>query len=178
MAPEMSTVSESVKTAATASPTESEIATVAYRLWLERGGPTASDQQDWLRAEAMLKNALVVKCEDLFRRASMQCSDTRTESEMPADFRWEGHWEVWEREWGGARWVWDVRGSGVGVSNRARAAGQAAWMGRRPCSGPVSADCTGRWTSRKWLAEDMLFPGWSTSPEKACQNGRATSELQ
>ena len=116
MAPEMSTVSESVKPAATASPTESEIATVAYRLWLERGGPTASDQQDWLRAEAMLKNALVVKCEDLFRRASIQCSDTRTESEMPADFRWEGHWEVWEREWGGARWVWDVRGSGVGVS--------------------------------------------------------------
>src|ERR1017187_2667391 len=76
-------------------PTESEIASVAYRLWLERGGPTASDQQDWLRAEAMLKNALVVKCEDLFRRSSIQCSDTRTESEMPADFRWEGHWEVW-----------------------------------------------------------------------------------
>ena len=107
MAPEMSTVSESVKPAATASPTESEIATVAYRLWLERGGPTASDQQDWLRAEAMLKNALAAKCEDLSRRPSIPRFDTRADSEILVEFRWEGHWEVWEREWGGARWIWD-----------------------------------------------------------------------
>jgi len=126
MAPEMSTLSESAKTAATASPTESEIATVAYRLWLERGGPAASDQQDWLRAEAMLKKALAVKCEDLFGSPATPCRDTRTESEMPADFRWEGHWEVWEREWGGARWVWDVRDSRVGVSSREGASGKAA----------------------------------------------------
>jgi hypothetical protein len=33
--------------------------------------------------------------------------DTRTEFEM-AEFRWKGHWEVWEMEWGPhARWVWD-----------------------------------------------------------------------
>src|ERR1039457_1622910 len=70
MMPERSTVSESVKTAATVSPTESEIATVAYQLWLNNGCPVGSDQEDWLRAEAMLlKNALVAKCEDLSRRS-------------------------------------------------------------------------------------------------------------
>jgi hypothetical protein len=25
----------------------------------------------------------------------------------------EGHWEVWESEWGGARWVWGVPCGGV-----------------------------------------------------------------
>ena len=126
MVPEMSTGSGSVKTAATVSPTESEIATVAYQLWLEMGCPIGSDQEDWFRAEAMLKNALVVTCEDLFRRPSIPCRDTRTESEMLAEFPWEGHWEVWEREWVSARWVWDVRASRVGVSNRACPAGKAA----------------------------------------------------
>ncbi len=33
--------------------------------------------------------------------------DTRRESAMVVEFRWEGHWEAWEREWGGARWIWD-----------------------------------------------------------------------
>jgi len=62
--PERSTVSESVKTAATVSPTEIKIA--------------------------------------VSRR------DTRTEFEMRAEFRWEGHWEVWEMEWGDdPRWIWD-----------------------------------------------------------------------
>jgi hypothetical protein len=126
MMPGMSTVFESVKTAATVSPTDSEIATVAYQLWLERGCPIGSDQEDWYRAEAMLKNAVVVTCEDLFRRPSIPCCDTRTESELLAEFPWEGHWEVWEREWVGARWVWDVRASRVGVSNRACLAGKAA----------------------------------------------------
>ena len=105
--PERSAVSESVKTAATVSPTESEIAAVAYQLWLDNGCPVGSDQEDWFRAEAMLKNALVAKCEDLSRRPSIPRCDTRTESEMVAEFRWEGHWEVWEMEWGGARWIWD-----------------------------------------------------------------------
>ena len=31
----------------------------------------------------------------------------KTEPEMLAEFRWEGHWEVWESEWGGARWIED-----------------------------------------------------------------------
>jgi len=106
-----SSVSESVNTIATVSPTESEIATVAYQLWLERGCPIGSDEEDWFRAEAMLKNALVVKCENLFRRTSIPCCDTRTEPEILAGLPWEGHWEVWEREWVGARWVWDARHS-------------------------------------------------------------------
>jgi len=59
--PETSAVSESVKTAAIVSPTESEIAAVAYQLWLAKGGPVGSDQEDWFRAEAMLNNALA-KC--------------------------------------------------------------------------------------------------------------------
>jgi hypothetical protein len=126
MMPGMSTVFESVKTAATVSPTESEIATIAYQLWLERGCPIGSDQGDWFRAEETLKDALFAQREDPFRRPAIPCSDTRTESEMLAEFPWEGHWEVWEREWVGARWVWDVRKSRVGVSSRAYASGKAA----------------------------------------------------
>src|ERR1039458_9535521 len=91
---ESSTVSVSVKTAATVSPTESEIATVAYQLWIDKGCPVGSDQEEWLQAEAMLKNGLVAKCEDLSRPPSLPGRDTRTDSEMVAEFRWEGHWEV------------------------------------------------------------------------------------
>ena len=107
MMPESSTVVVSVETAATVSPTESEISTVAYRLWLDNGCPAGSDQEDWLRAEAMLKNALVAQCEDLSRGPSIPRFYTRADSEILVEFRWEGHWEVWEREWGGARWIWD-----------------------------------------------------------------------
>jgi hypothetical protein len=110
--------------AATVNPTDEEIATVAYRLWLVRGCLPGSDQEDWFRAEAMLRNALAAKRED---------RDAPTASEMPAPWGgWQehlevwGHWEAWEREWGGARWVWDIRKSVVGVSNRARPAGKAA----------------------------------------------------
>ena len=79
--------------------TESEITTVAYQLWLERGSPVGTDQEDWFRAEAML-------------------SDTRTESEFPTPFvleGWPGHWEIWESEWACAHWVPDVLGAGVGA---------------------------------------------------------------
>lgn len=124
--PEVGTVSESMKAGATVGPTESEIATAAYQSWLERGCPIGSDQEDWFRAEAMLQNALVLKCEDQLSRPSIPYCDTRTESEILAEFPWEGHWEVWEREWGNNRWVWDVRASRVGVSNRACRAGKAA----------------------------------------------------
>ena len=108
MIPERGTLSESVKTAATVSPTESEIATVAYQLWLDEGCPVGSDQKHWFRAEAVLQNALVAECEDLSRPSILRC-DTRTEFEMLAEFPWEGHWEVWESEWGGTRWIWDSR---------------------------------------------------------------------
>jgi hypothetical protein len=85
-------------------PTEKEISTIAYQLWLDRGCPIGSDKDDWFRAEAVLRYTLVVRYED--------------PSGQPWVLRWEGHWEIWEREWGGARWVWDERGSGVRVSNR------------------------------------------------------------
>jgi hypothetical protein len=62
--PDRSTVSESRKTVVTVNATESEIATLAYQLWQDKGCPVGSDQEDWFRAEAMLKNALVAKSED------------------------------------------------------------------------------------------------------------------
>ena len=124
--PERSTVSEPVKSAATIGPTESEIATLAYQLWQDNGCPVGSDKEDWFLAKALLKSALVAKRQDLPGRPSVPRDDTPTEFEMLAEFRWEGHWEVWEREWVGARWVWDVRDSGVGVSNRACSSGKAA----------------------------------------------------
>ena len=107
MMPDRRSITESLKTAATVSPTESEIATVAYQLWLDNGCPVGSGQEDWFRAEAMLNNALVAKYEDLSRLTSIPRRDTRTESEMRAEFPWKGHWEVWEMEWGDPRWVWD-----------------------------------------------------------------------
>ena len=102
---ERSTASESVKTSTTLSPTESEIATLAYQLWQDKGCPVGSDKEDWFRAEAMLKNKLLKKGQDLSGGPSVPCDDPRTELEMLIEFRWEGHWVVWESEWGGPRWV-------------------------------------------------------------------------
>ena len=106
--PDRSTLSESVKTAATVSPTESEIATLAYQMWQDNGCPVGSDKDDWFRAEAVLKNALVAKYEGLSRRPSIPRCDTRTESEVLAEFQCVGYWVVWESEWGGPRWTWDL----------------------------------------------------------------------
>jgi hypothetical protein len=130
MGTDATALQNSAKAAVTASPAENEIATVAYQLWLERGCPHGSDQEDWFRAEAMLKNALVMKGEDLPSRPSVSCCDTRTEWEMLGEFAseiWqEGHWEVWEREWVSALWVSDLRHPGVVVSNPACSSGKAA----------------------------------------------------
>ena len=41
----------------TAKPTPQQIEALAYQLWLERGGPLGSDQEDWYTAEGQLKNA-------------------------------------------------------------------------------------------------------------------------
>jgi hypothetical protein len=112
---ESSTVSESVKTAVTIGPTESEIATLAYQLWQDNGCPAGSDKEDWFLAKAMLKNALAAKGQDPSGRPSGPRDDTRTEFEMLAEFRWEGHWVVWESEWGGPRWIRDLGTSGVKV---------------------------------------------------------------
>jgi hypothetical protein len=112
------------------SPTESEIAAVAYLLWLKRGCPEGSDQDDWFGAEALLKDAFAARAQELAGRPSAPSFDARTQSEMLDELvveGWqEGHWEVWEREWGGARWVRDLRVSRVGASNRAGRAGKAA----------------------------------------------------
>jgi hypothetical protein len=119
---EMSTVGEPVKIAGIVNPTESDIATVAYQLWLDGGCPVGSDWEHWLRAEAMLRNAVIAQREDPCGCPAIPRCDARTGSEMVAKFtweRWDGHWEVWEREWACARWIWDVRNSGARVSNRA-----------------------------------------------------------
>ena len=108
-----------MKNTATVSPTESQIAVVAYQFWLDSGCPVGTGQADWFRAEAILKNALVAQGQDESRRPSTPSYDARPESEMSAGFQWEGHWEVWEREWGGARWIWDSGRSKVAVANRA-----------------------------------------------------------
>jgi hypothetical protein len=84
-------------------------------LWLDSSCPIGSDQEHWFRAETMLTNALVAKRDDLSRRPSLPRCGIRSESKVVADLtpeQGEGHWEVWEREWGCARWVSDARESG------------------------------------------------------------------
>jgi len=120
MVREMSTAGGPAKTAGIVSPTENEIATVAYQLWLDSGCPIGSDLEHWLRAEAMLRNALTPTLEDP-SRCPPPPPATDTGSKMAAKFAWErwgGHWEIWEREWACARWVWDARGSCARVANR------------------------------------------------------------
>ncbi len=94
-----------MNTAATVRPTESEIATVAYQLWLDHGCPVGTDQEDWFRAQAMLRNALVAKYEELLGVPSIPRCDIRMDFETWAEFRWDGHWEAWEMEWSESRWV-------------------------------------------------------------------------
>ena len=112
---ERSTASESVKTSTTLSPTESEIATLAYQLWQDNGCPVGSDKEDWFLAKALLESALVTKRQDLPGRPSVPRDDTPTEFEMRAEIQWEGYWVVWESEWGGPRWIRDLGTSGVKV---------------------------------------------------------------
>jgi hypothetical protein len=101
-------------------PTERAIAIVAaYQLWLDSGCPIGSDQEHWFRAEAILRNALGAMFEELSRRASIPQCVTLADSGIVAEFTWDGHWEVWEREWGSARWVSDVDDPGAPVSKRA-----------------------------------------------------------
>jgi hypothetical protein len=38
---------------------------------------------------------------------SIPLRDFRTEAAASFELRWEGHWEVWEREWGAPVWIWD-----------------------------------------------------------------------
>jgi Protein of unknown function (DUF2934) len=122
MVPEWSTVSESAATTSIVSPTESEIATLAYQLWQANGCPVGLDREDWFRAEVILTNALIGEYEALLRSPSPPRRGPHSESEMLVGFDWEGHWEVWESEWRGARWVLDLNRTSVEVSRRAAAA--------------------------------------------------------
>ena len=108
-----------MRTAGIVDPTEKAIAIVAYRLWLDSGCPIGSDQEHWFLAEAILRAALVAMFEELARRPSIPGWDTLGDSATGTGFTWDGHWEVWEREWGDPRWVWEVYDPGVRVSNRA-----------------------------------------------------------
>lgn len=38
---------------------------------------------------------------------SIPLRDFRTDAVASFELRWEGHWEVWEREWGTPVWIWD-----------------------------------------------------------------------
>jgi len=122
MVPEWSTVSESATTTAIVSPSECEIATLAYQLWQANGCPDGSDREDWFHAEVILMNALIAHYEDLSRPPSPPRRGPHSESEILVGVCWEGHWEVWESEWRSARWVWDLNRAGVEVSSRAAAA--------------------------------------------------------
>jgi Protein of unknown function (DUF2934) len=112
---ERSMLSAAVKSAATISPTESEIATLAYQLWQDNGCPVRSDKEDWFLAKALLKGALLAKRQDLPRRPPVPRDDSRPEFEMLAEFPGEGHWVVWESEWAGPRWIRDLGTSGAKV---------------------------------------------------------------
>ena len=104
---EKSRESKSGQTAPIAGRTESEIAAVAYRLWQENGCPAGSDQEDWFRAEELLNSAQVAKRDDPPSPPAPNCG-AGSEPEMRTEYLMLGHWEVWEREWGGPRWVCDT----------------------------------------------------------------------
>ena len=94
--------------------TESEIAAVACQLWLDNGCPTGKDREHWFHAEAMLRRANASRWKDPSGCPLASGLHGTPESEAAIEFpitRWDGHWEAWEREWGGARWIWDVRGA-------------------------------------------------------------------
>ena len=46
---------------ADAKPDHEKIKTLAYKLWVERGAPIGSPEEDWYRAEAQLKEPRTVQ---------------------------------------------------------------------------------------------------------------------
>lgn len=63
---------QAIEVVANATPEESistdqhqKIEELAYRLWLERGCPNGSDQEDWFRAENMLSGRSEDAAEEL-----------------------------------------------------------------------------------------------------------------
>ena len=91
-----------------ARPAETVTAALAYLLWVNKGCSAGSDQEDWYQAEAILENLLTSHHDDLQDAPPIgQCRD-RAGPEIVVELPWDGHWEIWEREWGCARWVWDT----------------------------------------------------------------------
>jgi hypothetical protein len=89
-------------------PADRATAALAYLLWVDKGCSAGSDQEDWYQAEAILERLLISNVEDLQNSTSTdQCCETGPDVEVVIEFPWDGHWEIWEREWGGAHWVWD-----------------------------------------------------------------------
>jgi hypothetical protein len=103
--PERSAVRRGVETPRVFGPTEREIGELAFQLWLDRGCPEGTALEDWFRAEAMLKAVFAAAYERLLGYAAIPGFERESEDEVMVDFRWEGHWESWEREWGGTRWI-------------------------------------------------------------------------
>lgn len=52
----------------TATDQNQKIETLAYQLWLERGCPNGSDQEDWFRAETMMKTRSEEAVEEFQRK--------------------------------------------------------------------------------------------------------------
>ena len=116
----------------------------------------------------------VVKCEDSSRRPAIPGLETRTESEILAEFPWEGHWEVWEREWAGARWVSDVRDTGVGASNPSISSCDTRTefeiLDEFPWEGHWEV-WEREWGAARWVL-DVRDSGVGVS-DRACRSGRA-----
>ncbi len=87
---------------------ESEIAAVAYQLWLKRGRPEGSCNKDWFEARAILMKKNFDADELLNTSPSLDANHAQTHTEPMFECHWKGHWEIWEREWAGPRWVPDV----------------------------------------------------------------------
>ncbi|MGJ5820789.1 DUF2934 domain-containing protein [Paludibaculum fermentans] len=102
-------VREPVPPARREGPTESEIAALAYQLWVAKGCPLGTNREDWLQAEALLNAVFAAISQDSPNDPMTVQFDSRGEAEILAELLLDGHWEVWEREWGGARWIPDSR---------------------------------------------------------------------
>ena len=88
-------------------PTENEIALLAYQLWQDNGCPAGSAQADWVEAEDLFNKAPAAQCKSPLNRPSVPRGQSRNDSGVMVEFRCQGHWEVWESEWGGAHWICD-----------------------------------------------------------------------
>ena len=69
--------SDSTEQNAFESASESAIAHLAHRLWMERGSPIGSDQDDWFKAEQEVKKNLVAAVEAVARTKTGSATENR-----------------------------------------------------------------------------------------------------